>query len=68
VRGFFWDAPCGARVTFDEVPLFGRLNLLAEPAMLVGMDVLRQFGGMLIDYRKQTVQFRPRTGNYATNC
>jgi hypothetical protein len=50
----------GARITFDHAPLFGHLNLLAEPAMLLGMDVLRQFGGLLIDYRKQMVQFRPR--------
>jgi hypothetical protein len=51
----------GARITFDDAPLFGHLNLLAEPAMLLGMDVLRQFGGLLFDYRKPMVQLRPRT-------
>lgn len=50
----------GARIAFDDVPLFGHLKLMAEPAMLLGMDVLRQFGGLLIDYRKPMVQFRPR--------
>ena len=57
----------GARITFDDVPLFGRLNLSAEPAMLLGMDVLGQFGGLLIDYRRQLVQFRPRTGSHVAN-
>jgi hypothetical protein len=54
----------GARITFDDAPLFGHLNLLAEPAMLLGLDVLRQLGGLLIDYRRPMVQFRPRTGNH----
>jgi Aspartyl protease len=50
----------GARITFDHTQLFGHINLLAEPAMVLGMDVLRQFGGLQIDYRKPTVQFLPR--------
>ena len=51
----------GARIAYGDLPLFGYLNLSAAPAMLLGMDIVGQFAGLLLDYKHRTVQFRPRT-------
>lgn len=47
--------------------IFHLWNLSDEPALLIGMDVLSQTGGIAIDYERATVQFRlrhpPRMGS-----
>ena len=55
----------GMRISSIDVPLFGHVNLLEEPAMLLGMDVLGQFEQIILDYAGKTAQFLPRM-NVAT--
>ncbi len=47
--------------------IFRLWNLIDEPALLLGMDVLSQTRGIAIDYERATVHFRlrqpPRTGS-----
>jgi hypothetical protein len=50
----------GMRISSIDVPLFGHVNLLEDPAMLLGMDVLGQFEQIILDYGGKTAQFLPR--------
>jgi hypothetical protein len=36
---------------------------MSTPAMLLGMDILGQFAGILIDYKGKTIQLQPRKQN-----
>ncbi len=46
----------GALVIAD-VPSFDTFNLKDEPALLIGMDYLRQFASVSIDYRLKEIRF-----------
>jgi hypothetical protein len=54
-------------VTIQKMPIafavnqpFDRLGLQDKPAMLLGMDVLRSFGEVTVDFRNRKVRFRAR--------
>ncbi len=51
----------GVQAFCEDFPLFEYLKLSNEPAMLLAMDALNQFDGLLIDYENRMIQFRPRT-------
>ena len=40
--------------------MFGPLGLDEGPALLLGIDTLRRFGAVAVDYPRSEVQFRPR--------
>ncbi|MBX7247513.1 MAG: aspartyl protease family protein [Caulobacteraceae bacterium] len=48
------------RLVFAELPVFGPLGLDEGPALLLGIDTLRRFGAVAVDYPRSEVQFRPR--------
>jgi len=50
----------GAHITFGDMFLFEHWNLIREPAVLVGMDVLGLVDVLVIDYRLRELQIRPR--------
>lgn len=50
----------GARIAYGEIPLFEHLRLMRTPAMLLGMDILGQFAGILINFKGKTIQLHPR--------
>jgi hypothetical protein len=55
----------GVQAFCEDFPLFEYLKLSNEPAMLLAMDALNQFDGLLIDYENQMIQFRPRAAGRA---
>jgi predicted aspartyl protease len=48
----------GSRVTFVDVKIFKQWKLTAEPAVLIGMDVLGLLDTLIIDYRRHELQLR----------
>jgi hypothetical protein len=44
-------------VAFADAPVFKQLKLERKPAVLLGMDVLRQFDMVAIDFEKRRVHF-----------
>jgi predicted aspartyl protease len=50
----------GAHITFGDMFLFEHWNLIHEPAVLVGMDVLGLVDVLVIDYKLRELQIRPR--------
>ena len=40
-----------------DVPNFTTWNLSSAPAVLIGMNFLRQFGKVSIDYRDKVIRF-----------
>lgn len=49
-------------VAFAEGEPFDRLGMTEKPAIILGMDVLRTFGTMTIDFRRKNVMFTARQG------
>jgi len=49
----------GARITFGDMSLFEHWNLMDEPTLLLGMDVLGLFDTLIIDYKLRELQIRP---------
>ena len=49
-------------VVFSELHSFDRWKLTGQPALLLGMDVLRQFDRVDIDFARREVRFRGSTG------
>ena len=50
----------GARVTFTDTSIFSHWELTAEPAVLLGMDVLGTLDVLVIDYKTQELHVRFR--------
>jgi Aspartyl protease len=50
----------GARIAFGDMSLFEHWNLMDEPTVLIGMDVLGLFDTLVIDYKLRELQIRPR--------
>jgi predicted aspartyl protease len=50
----------GGRISYADVPIFRKLALASEPAMLIGMDILGKFESLIFDLNNQTLQLRPR--------
>jgi Aspartyl protease len=46
----------GVRVTYGDMFLFEHWKMVAEPTLLVGMDVLGSFDALIIDYRMHQLQ------------
>lgn len=51
----------GVRVTFGDMYLFQHWNMIQEPTLLVGMDVLGSFDALVIDYRTKELELRQRS-------
>ena len=49
-------------VAFAEAEPFDRLGFTKRPAIILGMDVLRSFGTMTIDFRRREAKFTAREG------
>jgi predicted aspartyl protease len=52
-----------AHVMFSDLHIFDRWNLGDEPALLIGMDILGLVEQLVIDYRRQELQIKPRGDN-----
>lgn len=50
-------------VAFAEAEPFERLGFSDRPAIILGMDVLRSFGTMTIDFRRREARFTAREGD-----
>jgi len=50
----------GVRVTYGDMFLFEHWNMVAEPTLLIGMDVLGSFEALVIDYRTHQLELRSR--------
>ena len=53
-------------VAFSDVPPFARFGLAKTPALLLGMDVLRLFRRVNIDFANREIRFalpKPQTGS-----
>lgn len=48
----------GAKVTFSNLAIFEHFELLKEPALLIGMDILGTLDSLIIDYGTQRVHLR----------
>ena len=51
-----------AAMTFADFMIFTHWKMTAEPAMLIGMDVLGLLDTLIIDYRRRELQVRLRRG------
>jgi hypothetical protein len=51
----------GGRISYGDMPIFGRFGLSSLPAMIIGMDVLGQFESLMVDFRSGKLHLRPRT-------
>jgi predicted aspartyl protease len=51
----------GAGITYGEMPIFERWDLVKEPALLIGMDMIGLLDTFIIDYRRHELQLRMRT-------
>lgn len=51
-------------VAFADTPAFHTLKLTEKPALLLGMDVLRQFGGVSINFASRKISFILRDDAY----
>jgi hypothetical protein len=51
----------GGRIAYADMPIFTKLDLASEPAMLIGMDILGQFESMSLDLPTHTLQLRARS-------
>jgi hypothetical protein len=49
-----------AHVTFADLHIFDQWKLDDEPALLIGMDILGLVEQLVIDYRRQELQIKPR--------
>ncbi|MEE4349844.1 MAG: retroviral-like aspartic protease family protein [Pacificimonas sp.] len=64
----------GGRVVFSDAPVFAELGLDEEPAILLGMSMLRSFRNVEVDFPNRLVAFdlpysRPTfEGMFATGC
>jgi len=47
-------------ITFADTYIFDQWKLTREPAMMVGMDVIGSLDTLIIDYKLQEMQIRPR--------
>lgn len=54
------DTTLAQSVIFAELPVFAPLGLDEGPSLLLGIDALRRFDAVAIDYPRAEVQFRPR--------
>ena len=52
-------------VTFGDFEVFHLWNLVEEPAILLGMDVLGTVDGLMIDYRRSEVRILPHNSSKA---
>jgi hypothetical protein len=50
----------GAELRFSDLHIFEHWNLLSEPALLIGMDVLGTLDTLVIDYRREELHVRVR--------
>ena len=51
-----------AHITFGEMHIFDLWKLGNEPAIVIGMDILGLFDTLVIDYHRQELQVKPRSG------
>jgi predicted aspartyl protease len=51
----------GALITYGEMHIFERWELIKQPALLIGMDVIGLLDTFIIDYRRHELQLRMRT-------
>lgn len=49
-----------AHVTFADLHIFTRWDLSQEPTLLIGMDIIGLVEQLVIDYRRQELQIKPR--------
>jgi predicted aspartyl protease len=52
----------GVRILFGDMYLFQHWKLTNEPTLTLGMDLLGSFDVLIIDYNRQELQIRPRSG------
>lgn len=56
------------QVAFADAPPFERLGMAKKPALLLGMDVLRKFDQVAIDFKKRKIHFLlPKNTRYYYN-
>ena len=48
----------GMPIAFAPSPIFAQLGLAEKPALLLGMDALRLFDRVAVDFRARRVRFR----------
>jgi predicted aspartyl protease len=51
-----------AHVTFGDMQIFERWNMGDEPAIVIGMDILGLLDTLVIDYRRQELHVKARSG------
>jgi predicted aspartyl protease len=49
-----------AHLTFGEMDIFAHWELGQQPALLIGMDILGLLDTLIIDYKRQELQLKPR--------
>jgi hypothetical protein len=49
-----------ARVTTGDLHIFKHWDMVSDPVMLIGMDVLGLFDTIIIDYKRRELQVRMR--------
>jgi hypothetical protein len=49
-----------AHITFGDLHIFEHWKLGDEPVVLIGMDIIGLLDTLIIDYRRQELQIRPR--------
>jgi predicted aspartyl protease len=50
----------GTRITYGDMHIFEHWQLIKEPALLIGMDVIGLLDVFIIDYRRHELQLRTR--------
>jgi predicted aspartyl protease len=55
-----------AHVTFADLHIFSRWDFETEPTLLIGMDIIGLVEQLVIDYRRQELQIKPRGGDAET--
>ena len=49
-----------AEIRFADLHIFEHWNLISQPALLIGMDVLGQLDTLILDYRREEMQVKTR--------
>jgi hypothetical protein len=56
-----------ARITTGDLHIFETWDLVKEPTMLIGMDVLGLFDTIIIDYKRRELQIRMRNSDFRSD-
>jgi hypothetical protein len=49
-----------AHITFGDMRIFEHWNMIEEPAIVIGMDILGLLDTLVIDYQRMEMQIKPR--------